>query len=234
MDVRDDGEVAFRPLPPLTLDPDPNKILIRTPADFSKDDFDSTNLDRLKRSLKSALVREGLFDDEAQALLNTWELSYFKSPGLRVFFLVPRAWTDHYLPLQISVPSEIHRVMVGRIELVTPRERAKLRKLAAYSPAVIHGDAEELYTNFYGNFFGPKVRLDARSREEFGAKLLDVERGDLRLSEIVSVPESYQTYLDLGRFRNALLLDEARNRPTMGLTNFIATYRLQGYQPARN
>jgi hypothetical protein len=234
VDIRDDGEVAFRPLPPLTLDPDPNKVLIQTPAEFSSDEFDSANLDLLKCSLKSALVREGLFDDEAQALLNTWELSYFKSPGLRVFFLVPRAWTDHYLPLQISLPSEIRRVMVGRIELVTPEERTRLRKLAAYSPAVIHSDAVELYTNFYGNFAGQGVRLDARSREEFGAKLLDVERGDLRLSDIVSVPESYQTYLGLGRFRNALLLDEAQNRPTEGLTKFIATYRLQAYHPAQN
>ena len=38
------------------------------------------------RTLLSALVAEGLYTDEARALLNTWELSYFKSTGLRVFF----------------------------------------------------------------------------------------------------------------------------------------------------
>ena len=234
VDVRDDGEIAFRPLPSLTLEPDPNKILIQTPADFRSDDFDSANFGLLKQSLKAALVREGLFDDEAQALLNTWELSYFKSSGLRVFFLVPRSWTDHYLPLRISLPSEIHRVMVGRVELVTPEERARLRDLAAYSSVVIHSEAVELYTNFYSNFLGRGGRLDTRSREEFGRELLDAERGNLRLSDIISVPKSYQTYLDLGRFRNALVLDEARHRPTAGLTNFIATYRLQAYQPIQN
>jgi hypothetical protein len=50
-------------------------------------------------------VANGLFADEAQALLDTWEISYFKSAGLRVFFIVPRAWTDYYLPLKVSVPA---------------------------------------------------------------------------------------------------------------------------------
>ena len=45
---------------------------------------------KLKASLQKALVADGLFADEAQALLNTWELSYFKSvAGLRDF--LPRA-----------------------------------------------------------------------------------------------------------------------------------------------
>ncbi len=34
------------------------------------------------------------------------------------------------------------------------------------------------------------------------------------LSDYVSVPKTYRTYLDLGRFRNALALDEAKRHPT--------------------
>ena len=53
----------------------------------------------------------------------TWEVTLFKSSGLRLFFMVPRAWTDSYLPLNVSVPADITRVMIGRIELVTPAQR---------------------------------------------------------------------------------------------------------------
>ena len=32
-------------------------------------------------------------------------------------FIVPRAWVDAHLPLTISVPAEIARVFIGRIDL---------------------------------------------------------------------------------------------------------------------
>jgi hypothetical protein len=35
-----------------------------------------------------------------------------------VFYIVPRAWTDHFLPLKLSVPAEITRVIVGRIDIL--------------------------------------------------------------------------------------------------------------------
>jgi hypothetical protein len=30
---------------------------------------------------------------------------------------VPREWTDYFLPLEISVPARVNRVIVGRINL---------------------------------------------------------------------------------------------------------------------
>jgi hypothetical protein len=155
------------------------------------------------------LAADGLFDDEARALLNTWELSYFKSTGLRVFFLVPRAWTDFYLPLEISQPADVNRVMVGRIELVTPSQRKILREISGFSTYEILQDAVQLHR-----------------------EMAQVNAGQKALSSVVSVPKTYQTYLNLGRFRNALVLETLRGHPTEGLTNFIATYRLQAYQPA--
>ena len=77
--------------------------------------------------MKNELVTEGLFDDEADALLNTWERSYFRNPGERVFFMVPREWTESVLPLKLSVPAQVTRVMVGRIEMVTPAQRELLQ-----------------------------------------------------------------------------------------------------------
>ena len=66
-------------------------MLFSTPAEFAGADYSSANLDKLRGEMRVALKEEGLFLDEADALLNTWELSYFKSAGLRLFFMVPRA-----------------------------------------------------------------------------------------------------------------------------------------------
>ena len=225
VDIHPDGKIAFRGLPALTLDPDSNKILAQSPALFKSSDFSSGNLEKLKASLHTALVSEGLYPDEAQALLNTWELSYFKSAGLRVFFLVPRAWTDFYLPLEVSTPAEINRVMVGRIELVTPEQRDALREISRFSPAKIQADASRLGTNYYQSM--PKARATQADIRKWN----QVEAGPNPLSSFISVPKTYQTYLNLGRFRNALILDEAKNHLTEGLTNFIATYRLEAYRP---
>jgi hypothetical protein len=131
---RADGTCAFRSLGPVSLGRPPGQDaaqpLFTTPAQFARADYSAANLPLLKREMRKALQDEGLFADEAEALLNTWEVSYFKSSGLRLFFMVPQAWTDNYLPLSVSVPSEVKRVMVGRLELVTPEQRALLRELA--------------------------------------------------------------------------------------------------------
>ena len=129
--LRADGACAFRDLPPVTLQTqsgtEEQPALFTTPAGFDPGEYSAANLSRLWSDMRAALQEEGLFADEADALLNTWEVSYFKSPGLRLFFMVPRAWTDWHLPLDISVPCEVTRVMVGRLELVTPEQRALLQ-----------------------------------------------------------------------------------------------------------
>jgi hypothetical protein len=60
-----------------------------------------------------------------------------------------------------------------------------------------------------------------------------VNAGQKPLASYVTIPRTYQTYLELGRFRNALILDEAETHPTEGLTNFIAAYRLQAWHPVK-
>jgi hypothetical protein len=84
----------------------------------------------LRDEMRAALIDDGLFEDEAEALLTTWELSYFKSGGMRLFFLVPRAWTDYYLPLRLSVPSNVSRTMIGRLEIITPQQRQLMTRVA--------------------------------------------------------------------------------------------------------
>jgi hypothetical protein len=97
--------------------------------------------------LARVLVSHGLYEAEAQAMVNTWKDSWFEE-GARLLYIVPRADVDAILPLTISPkPSAIARAFVGRIELVTP---ATLRDVTA---AVHSGDRAVLAT--YGRFLQP-------------------------------------------------------------------------------
>src|SRR5205085_1618274 len=113
------------------------------------------------------------------------------------------------------------RVMVGRIELVTPQQRSNLEQIAQMPAAEVTAEATRLRGD-YG-------RIETTSPEQ----LRQVNSGRQSLEEYgISVPRSYQLYLALGRFRNALLLDEVARRPTPALEAFIYAHGLQGYRPA--
>jgi hypothetical protein len=108
---------AFHSVAPMTLSKAaPSVELARVPL-FKSDEYKSSAITDLRAAMKRSLVSAGLADDEAAAMLETWSNSYFRTPGLRLFYLVPRDWTDYFLPLDISVPSTITRVLVGRIDL---------------------------------------------------------------------------------------------------------------------
>ncbi len=220
-EVRPDGSSAFRRLDPVTMPAEGKDSRSSTSATFANADFSPQNAARFRADMHRALTEEGLFADEADALLNTWELSYFKSPGLRLFFVVPRAWTEYYLPLQISVPAEVTRVMMGRIELVTPSQRALLRRIAA-------GPAPDMQSF--------QQALDAPSKPGSNQDPYNlVLAGVAPLASLgLPIPEIYQDYLDLGRFRNALVLDEQARRPTIALRDFIDKNSLEAYKiPAK-
>jgi len=230
VDVRPDGAVAFRLIPPLTLG-SARGVVATVPLGFALGDYDGANRAQLVSSLLQELVTAGLFEEEAQALLSTWELSYFKSAGLRVFFLVPRQWTDYYLPLTVSVDSRITRVMVGRIELVTREQRRGLARIGQMSAQVISTEAQRMNQAFNRRLTAVmKTAAQDRQTEQL---LLDVLTGGQPLeSADVPVPAAYRQYLALGRFRNALVLDEVARRPTPGMKALISSYGLEGYQPA--
>jgi hypothetical protein len=128
-EIRAGTECAFREFGPMTLDRSSSTAALTVPSTFTLSDFSSANLLKLRSRMHQQLMQEGLFADEASALLNTWQLSYFQSPGQRLFFSVPAEWTDHYLPLRFSCPVEKTRMMIGRIELVSPDQRRILREL---------------------------------------------------------------------------------------------------------
>jgi hypothetical protein len=82
---------------------------------------------RAMRDMAAALVEQGLYEKEAQAMVKTWQDQWFAEEGMRVLYLLPRAWTDRTLPLQVAPrPDSIVRVMVGRAEIITPSDERKL------------------------------------------------------------------------------------------------------------
>jgi hypothetical protein len=118
-EFRADGTCAFRTITSAS----------EAKASFADDEFSRDRVADLRKVMRQALISDGLFQDEAEAMLNTWERSYFQGVGQRVFFMVPREWTDATLPLKLSVPCELTRVMIGRVELITPAQRNALAQL---------------------------------------------------------------------------------------------------------
>lgn len=80
--------------------------------------------------LEKSLLAQGLYPREAQAMLKTWRDSWFEE-GLRIFYLTPPTETAQILPLTITPkPTKIVRVLVGRIEILTPEFIQKIQELA--------------------------------------------------------------------------------------------------------
>jgi len=83
--------------------------------------------EQIGQSIATALVSQGLYEREAQAMVNTWRDSWFEEDGLRVLYVLPRQWTDQTLPLNFTPkPRELVRVMVGRAEVITPKVQLQL------------------------------------------------------------------------------------------------------------
>lgn len=169
-----------------------NSVTASMPNDTS---YAPSELDSLKRELADVLVAQGLFKEEAQAMLATWQLSFFESEGLRLFFMLPMSWTDAHLPLTISTPAIITRVMLGRVELVSRHQRSALRRLYE-----LPASAFDLTPLYY----------------ESQAVLKRMQEGTTSHAELYrmlgrEVPEALRLYDSLGRFRDALLAHEWRS-----------------------
>jgi hypothetical protein len=212
METKANHTSAFRRLDSVIATNDPGEALSSAPRRFSPEEFASSNRGELEREMHQALTSEGLFADEATALLTTWQRAYFESSGLRVFYTVPRSWTDHYLPLAISGEPSITRVMIGRVELVSDAQQETLQSLSEVD-TVSNEWIEQLPQS------PAKAKLMA-------GRLFDLQ--DLGYS----IPDDFRLYMKLGRFRNALIVEEERKTKDENLSRFIGTYGLSSFQPA--
>jgi hypothetical protein len=107
----------------------------------------SGTFDSLRGDLEDILVAQGLYPEEARAMVATWRDSWF-GEGSRLFYIVPCAYLNSILPLSITpAPAQVVRVFVGRIELITPAtERSIATALTTHDGATLEK---------YGRFLGP-------------------------------------------------------------------------------
>lgn len=224
-DLRGDGTAAVRKVRAA------GKTITLLDDDFAATDYTSAALNELRRDLHGALVQDGLFADEAQALLNTWEASYFKAAGQRLFFLVPRAWTDAHLPMTISRPATVVRSMIGRIELVTPTQNQALERLIAAPPS-----QPEWFYQYQQQLATITVDDKKVWTPDSQQRLLELYRGESGiLAKLgLSVPDDYAAYLSLGRFRDALIQQAIDRHPHPRLLTFRQTYLVDQFTTMLN
>jgi hypothetical protein len=92
------------------------------------DDF----VGELASAMTEALIATGLYTDESVGMVNTWRRQWFRTPGVRVLYFAPQAWIDTQVPLTIDPkPSTVVRVMVMRVEVLTPAVEQDDRAFAA-------------------------------------------------------------------------------------------------------
>lgn len=104
-------------------------------------------MESLKQDVEDMLIAQGLYQDEAQAMFETWRNSWFEE-GSRLLYIVPRQFVESVLPLSVQpAPSQTVRVFVGRLELVTPAtQQAVERALETHDHATL---------SRYGRFLAP-------------------------------------------------------------------------------
>jgi hypothetical protein len=124
------------------------------------------DLASLSHDLEQILIANGLYPDEARAMLQTWNDSWFEE-GARLLYVVPRPLVDSVLPLTIApAPANTTRVFVGRLEIVTPTTEN------AVETAFSSGDRSTLLK--YGRFLAPILQVMlARSHDQARTKQLN-------------------------------------------------------------
>ena len=123
------------------------------------------NVDDLGRELVGILVGQGLYQDEAQAMVETWRGSWFEE-GSRLIYIMPEKFVNDILPLSIHpAPAQTARVFVGRLELVTPAtEKAVDVAFASHDKVTLEK---------YGRFLEPilQTMMAKESDRSHGQKL---------------------------------------------------------------
>jgi hypothetical protein len=93
-------------------------------------------IDSLNNELEGILLGQGLFPDEAHAMVETWRDSWSEE-GSRLIYIVPAQFVNTILPLSINPrPAQTTRVFVGRLELIPPATEHALEN------AFLTGDGE--------------------------------------------------------------------------------------------
>jgi hypothetical protein len=146
---------------------------LRDQASYASTEL-SSSLDSLSSNLEGILISQGLFPDEAHAMLETWKTSWFEE-GSRLIYIVPRRFIDSVLPLRVTpAPASTTRVFVGRLELVTPATERAIESAFASN--------DQLTLAKYNRFLEPilssmiQKSTDRARAERLGVYLSDVSQ----------------------------------------------------------
>jgi hypothetical protein len=111
----------------------------------------------LSGAVTQALDATGLYHDEATAMVNTWKRQWFRTPGMRVLYLIPQTWTDASIPLHVTpAPEAMVRVMLIRVEIITPEQEG--RDVAALKAFDTDAASAEAHFQALGRFAEPRLR----------------------------------------------------------------------------
>src|SRR6185436_13351791 len=101
-----------------------------------------------------------------------WRESWFAEDGVRVLYVLPRAWTDTTLPMKLDPqPRTLVRVMVGRAEIITPEMQRQLSVQLTAAKAgdeAAKGRAQAMLKGF-GRFAQPALQLTTRSKPDINS-----------------------------------------------------------------
>ena len=123
-----DGRAGFHYLPTLR-----GSVQIQRALDLDPQRIANA---KLVEAITKRLTGTGLYEKEARSMAHTWQHAWFGDEGLRVLYVLPRAFVDKELPLQIQTwPHEekrpewqVVRTFVGRTELLSPEREAELEQ----------------------------------------------------------------------------------------------------------
>lgn len=128
-----------------------------------------SSIEELGEQMVEALVKTGLYEKEARAMVKTWRSSWFGEQGTRLLYLVPERITRELLPLEVQpAPDELVRVLVGRMELFAPAESQRLLALVREAGPCLAVEAEPLRSELtrLGRFAEPALRYLAGCAED--------------------------------------------------------------------
>ncbi len=168
----EDGRVRFRRLDPLGP---------QSAIEASLPTTEST-VDELAAATVRELTAAGLYEKESLAMVNTWRSSWFGEDGTRLFYLVPGKLTDELLPLKVEPsPDEQVRILVGRLETLTPEDCRRLVQAITASGSRDEPSAEVVQAELdsLGRFAEPALQFviwaGKSATEAMSAAMFDTE-----------------------------------------------------------
>jgi len=107
-------------------------------------------------------------------MVNTWRSSWFGEGGTRLLYLLPQALTDKMIPLKVTpAANQTVRVMVGRLEILTPAVEKQIEGLLVQlaSPMPGERDAAMAAIGNFGRFAEPALQRVLKTSDDPEVKI---------------------------------------------------------------